>query len=366
MSISLYEFLRGPLLSAVFILTVVLHIYRIFQFFNATTRLPDKRTKIRQAKNFLQRLRTSMRSIPTGIHEIRIGFHNTIFGMNPVAVWTTAVYHLVIFLALFFVEGHNVLLDISWGMSLPSLPEKFMNILTIIMLGISIFYLIRRILVRKFHFPVIVKDYMAIIITAGPFATGLIAYQQWFDYHVVIICHMLSGMLFFLMLTFTKMGHLIFFVFGRFYLDGELNLAKGRRVWKPDFQIKELPTPSASNGDDVDTGYILNMLDQKKTQMKVMMTFCSRCSNCAESCFMYANTGDPSFIPAHKVFNSIGKLYRKKGNVSRQELREMADIVWNKCVLCERCYCPVGIKIPDMIAHARAICRSQGVYKIYE
>lgn len=255
-------------------------------------------------------------------------------------------------------------MDISWGVSLPSLPEGLMDILTILMLCITVFYLFRRGIVGKFHFPVIIKDYLAIIITAAPFATGLIAYRQWFDYDTVIICHMLSGLLFFLMLPFSKMGHLIFFVFGRFYLNGELSLARGRRVWKSDFPIHKMP-PS-SNEDGVDAVYIKYLLDQKKTQMKVMMTFCARCSNCAESCFKYANNGDPSYIPSHKVFNSIGKLYRRKGKVTRTELEEMADIVWNKCVLCERCYCPVGLQIPEMISLGRAICRSQGVFKTYE
>lgn len=78
---------------------------------------------------------------------------------------------------------------------------------------------------------------------------------------------------------------------------------------------------------------------------------------------MYRKTGDPSYIPSHKVFNSIGKLYRKRGQVNYGELQDMADTAWNKCVLCERCYCPVGLKIPDMIALGRSICRSQGIYR---
>jgi ferredoxin len=364
MDINLYEFIRGPLLSLVLILVAGLHIFRIFQFFHATSRLPDNRSATRPPKDFKQRLGGLMRSIPAGFRKFRTHFRNTIFGMNPVAVWTAAVYHLIIFAAFFFVEGHNVLLDISWGTSLPSLPEGFIDSLTAILLGISLFYLIRRGVVGRFHFPVIAKDYLAIIITAAPFATGFMAYHQWFDYNTIIICHMLSGVLFFLMLPFSKMGHLIFFVFGRFYLNGELSLTRGRRVWKSDFLIKKLPPSSTENG--VDVAYIKYMLDQKKTQMKVMMTFCARCSNCAESCFMYANTGDPSYIPSHKVFHSIGTLYRKKGKVTRRDLEEMADTVWNKCVLCERCYCPVGLKIPEMISLGRSICRSQGVYKTYD
>jgi Fe-S oxidoreductase len=88
---------------------------------------------------------------------------------------------------------------------------------------------------------------------------------------------------------------------------------------------------------------------------------------CAESCFLYVNKDkDPTYMPSYKAIHSLGKMYRKKGKVSRTELEEMKDLIWNKCVLCTRCYCPVGISIPSMIAWARSICRSQGVYKEYD
>ncbi len=363
MSFNWYELFRGPLLLVVLIFVAVLHIYRIFQFFHSTTRLPDSKHGKTTPEKRPGRKKSYIRTLP---RHIRVHFRNTIFGINPVAVWTTMVYHLIIFAAFFLVEGHNVLLDLSWGIQLPSLPEEMMNILTMVMLGISAFYLIRRGTVGIFRFPIIIKDYLAIFITAGPFITGLIAHQQWFNYDIVIICHMLSGMLFFLMLPFSKMGHLLFFVFGRFFLNGELNLIGGRRVWKTDYPIKKLAPPRSAGTRSVDVEYIQYLLDHKKTQMKVMMTFCSRCSNCADSCFLYIKTGDPSYVPSQKVFSSIGKLYRKRGRVRYEELEEMADTVWNKCVLCERCYCPVGLKIPDMIALGRSICRSQGIYRTYD
>ena len=372
MNISWYELFRGPLLSVVLIVVAVLHIYRVVQFFRATTPLvdgnrPEKKAKRRHSPKSLQeRLYALPGSLLARFRQIRFNIRNSIFGMNPVAVWTTTVYHLTIFAALFFVEGHNVLLDLSWGVRLPALSEDFMNVLTMIFLGISVFYLIRRGAQGAFRFPLIVKDYLAILITAAPFATGLAAYQQWFNYDVVIILHMASGLLFFLMMPFSKMGHLLFFVFGRFFLDSELNMGGARRSWKTDFFIQKLPQPVLEKPEAVDSEYIKYLLKHKKTQMKVMMTFCARCSNCARSCFLYNKTGDPSYIPSHKVFNSVGKFYRKRGQVSREDLEEIRDTVWNKCVLCERCYCPVGIKIPDMIAFGRDICRSQGVVKTYD
>jgi ferredoxin len=111
---------------------------------------------------------------------------------------------------------------------------------------------------------------------------------------------------------------------------------------------------------------IREMLKQKKN-MEVFLSVCASCGMCAESCFLYVNENkDPSYMPSYKAIHSLGKMYRKKGKVSRPELEEMKDLIWNKCVLCTRCYCPVGISIPSMIAWARSICRSQGVYREYD
>ena len=46
-------------------------------------------------------------------------------------------------------------------------------------------------------------------------------------------------------------------------------------------------------------------------------------------------------------------------------LEEIKELIWKNCVLCGRCYCPLGIDIPGMIALARSICRSYGVYGVY-
>lgn len=113
----------------------------------------------------------------------------------------------------------------------------------------------------------------------------------------------------------------------------------------------------------VDTDQIKRLLEKKKGKMKRLLSHCVRCSLCAESCFLYMAHGqDPQYMPSYKVIHSLGKLYKKKGKVDRQFLETIKGIVWRNCVLCRRCYCPVGIDLPSMIAFTRMICRSQGVY----
>jgi Fe-S oxidoreductase len=117
---------------------------------------------------------------------------------------------------------------------------------------------------------------------------------------------------------------------------------------------------------DVNVDTIRAILDENRYKMKTALAVCAHCSLCAESCFLFANTGDPRYMPSHKFINSTGRLYQKKGRVSTAELEEIREIVWKRCVLCTRCYCPFGIDIPEMIALGRRICRSQGVVHTYD
>lgn len=116
----------------------------------------------------------------------------------------------------------------------------------------------------------------------------------------------------------------------------------------------------------IDLKQIREMLKQKKGRMKFCLSACAGCTLCAESCFRFTNSGgDPRCVPSYKVLNSLGKLYRRNGKVSRAELEEMSQLVWGNCALCERCYCPLGIDIPNMIAFTRSILRSQGINGMY-
>jgi len=123
---------------------------------------------------------------------------------------------------------------------------------------------------------------------------------------------------------------------------------------------------SHDNRKPVDTKTIQELLRQKKSRMKLCLAACASCTLCAESCFLFVSKEkDPRYMPSYKVVHSLGKLYRKRGTVSRAELEAMKDLIWKNCVLCGRCYCPFGIDIPNMIAFARTILRSQGIYGVY-
>jgi Fe-S oxidoreductase len=104
------------------------------------------------------------------------------------------------------------------------------------------------------------------------------------------------------------------------------------------------------------------LLKKKKRAMTLCLSACVGCTLCAESCFLFMSNGkDPQFIPSYKVLNTVGTIYRKKGEVAPKELVEMERLLWKNCVLCGRCSCPVGIHLPSMLAFARSVLRSAGL-----
>jgi Fe-S oxidoreductase len=124
-------------------------------------------------------------------------------------------------------------------------------------------------------------------------------------------------------------------------------------------------TKKENNG--IDGEHIQSVLKKNKSKIKRSLSLCAHCSMCAESCFLFtSNNNDPKYMPSHKIINSLGYLYKKKGQVNQEEMEQIKEIVWDRCVLCTRCYCPLGIDIPDLISLTRKICRSQGVYREYD
>jgi len=116
----------------------------------------------------------------------------------------------------------------------------------------------------------------------------------------------------------------------------------------------------------VDPAKIRDLLEQRKGRVKACLDACASCALCAESCFLFNEYDhDPQYMPSYKVIKTLGQLYKKRGQVSPDELERMRQLLWRNCVLCGRCYCPFGIDLPNMLAFARGILRSQGLYGVY-
>jgi len=85
----------------------------------------------------------------------------------------------------------------------------------------------------------------------------------------------------------------------------------------------------------IDTKKISEILEANNgARIRTWLSICSHCALCAESCFFYlANNKDPQMSPAYKFKNTLGEMYRRKGKVDREFLRNCYNIVWGNAPL---------------------------------
>jgi|SRR3989339_356283 len=107
---------------------------------------------------------------------------------------------------------------------------------------------------------------------------------------------------------------------------------------------------------------VKQLLKTNRAKISLALRTCAHCSLCAESCFLYRTKGRKSdLVPSHKLINSIGTLHREKGEVTPETLAAIRETAFEKCALCMRCYCPLGVSLPHLISLARQICRIKGI-----
>ncbi len=224
----MYDLVRGPLVWVAFTVFIVGTIYQVVRFYS----MSRKQTPFRLTKptggppkteeppaepllTFGQRLRLS------------------IAGTSPVMITVSTVFHILLVLTPLFVLGHNVLWDLAWGISPPSLSETVTDVLTLIVIGGGVYFLGRRLFMARVRAITSAYDYVILAIATAPFITGFLAYRHLFDYDTVILLHMLAGEIMLIAIPFTKLVHMPFFFINRFLLVHENSFGTGgSRIWR--------------------------------------------------------------------------------------------------------------------------------------
>jgi nitrate reductase gamma subunit len=222
----MYDLVRGPFVWVAFAIFIFGLIFQAFRFYALTKR---------KDQVFLN-LTPSPQKVPPkgfieGVANGLISLKRTVWGTHPRIMVVTAIFHFCLIVTPFFVLGHNILLDESWGFGLISLSEKTTDILTLIVFICTAFFLYRRIFLARVRAITSGYDYLILLITAAPFLTGYFAYHQWFEYPTVINLHILAGEIILATIPFTKLGHMLFFFFYRFLIGNEYSFSQGTRTW---------------------------------------------------------------------------------------------------------------------------------------
>ncbi|MCP4685441.1 MAG: respiratory nitrate reductase subunit gamma [bacterium] len=128
------------------------------------------------------------------------------------------LFHIGVIVVPVFLADHIVLWEKTLGFSLPSLPSGWADFLTIftvacvlVLLGFRLFGDRQRAMSR-------LTDYVLLLLILLPFVTGFLASHSGmnpFPWETMMLVHLLSAELLFLVIPFTKLAHIVLFVFDR-------------------------------------------------------------------------------------------------------------------------------------------------------
>ena len=228
----LSDIVRGPLFIAAWALFALGFAWRILQYVRLTRAtgrgpVPVPRPPAEDTQ-FLLRGKSRLGRL---LFRYRRWERGTIFSTNPVMARVSVVFHVLLFLLPLLLPAHNILFFQSIRVSLPTLPEPFMDKVTLVLLAFGGFFLLRRILIPRVRLLTTVRDYLILLLVAAPFVTAYMAYHQWLDYRTVLVTHMIIGEIVIAAIPFTKLGHMPFLILNRFFTAGEYSWKPGNRRW---------------------------------------------------------------------------------------------------------------------------------------
>ena len=215
----MYEFSRGPLVWIAFAVFIGGTIYRIVKIYQDSK-------KERVVHPYMS-LNHGVRSI---VHWL-VPFGSRNMRMRPMFTVMSFLFHICLLLTPIFLLGHVMLFEQSWGVSWWTLPDGLANVMTILVVIVVMVFALRRLAHPVVRFVTKTSDWVLLVIVAGPFITGLLAYYQIFDYRTVMIVHMWTGALWLMVIPFTRIVHMIFFPLTRAYMGSEFGYVRNARDW---------------------------------------------------------------------------------------------------------------------------------------
>ncbi len=215
----MYDFISGPLVWVAFAVFFGGLLYKF-----VTTYRSAKGEKV-VLPTFS--LRHGLRSL---FHWI-IPFRNRNTRLRPIFTLVSFGFHICLLATPLFLMAHNVLWRQAFGVSLPSMPDPLADVMTgIVILGGAFFFL-RRLAVPVVRYVSDWKDFALLLVAVGPFVTGLLSTHQVFPGDVMVVLHILSGVLWLMVIPFTRIVHMLWFPFTRAFMGSEFGFVRHARDW---------------------------------------------------------------------------------------------------------------------------------------
>ena len=215
----MYELSRGPLVWIAFAILLIGSAYRIISI----SRMAKKDKVFWPYMNWGAGLRSILHwTLPYGSRNMRL---------RPVFTALSFLFHICLLLTPILTVAHVMLWRESWGVSWWTLPDTLSKVMAIIVIVGALTFLLRRIANPTVRFVTSTSDFVLVVLVLAPFATGLMAYYQIFDYQTIIIIHMWTGAIWLAMIPFTRIAHMLFFPLTRAYMGSEFGHVRGTKDW---------------------------------------------------------------------------------------------------------------------------------------
>ena len=215
----IYELVRGPLAWLAFIIFVAGCLYRVGSMLVSGKKEPT----LFPAESF----KGGVRSILHGL----IPFGSTYMRRQPLFTVVTVGFHLGVILVPLFLLAHIVLWYESWEILWWSLPDLLADLMSLWVILACIYFLVRRWTVPEVKKVTRPGDIFLLVIILTTFLTGFLAYHQWGPYRPILISHVLAGEILLVAIPFSKLGHMLFFMFSRAYMGAEFGKVLESRDW---------------------------------------------------------------------------------------------------------------------------------------
>ena len=214
------DFITGPLFVISLVIFVVGMLARVFWYVNGLdSRL--ERVAYRYHAN---------RSIPgifASIFKWLIPGGTDGWRTQPVAAVLFFLLHFGSVLVPLFLLGHTVLLERYVGITLPSLPGTLADIFSVMSIVAIVLLAIRRMISPALRQLSNGGDWLILLLTFLPFATGLMARLDMSAYQSWMLAHVLSGELFLILAPFTKLSHIVLFFMSRAQIGMDFAIKRG-------------------------------------------------------------------------------------------------------------------------------------------
>jgi len=215
----IYELVRGPFAWVALIIFVAGSLYRII----AVLVTGKKEPALDPSASF----KGAVRSILHGL----IPFGSTYMRRQPVFAIVTIGFHLCVIILPLFLLAHIVLWYESWQILWWSLPDLLADLMAVWVILACIYFIGRRWVVPEVKKVTRPSDILLPVIVLLTFLTGFLAYHQWGPYRPIMILHVLTGEILLIAIPFSKLAHMLFFMFSRAYMGAEFGKVLGTREW---------------------------------------------------------------------------------------------------------------------------------------